>query len=397
MDIDILVRRFLAIKTSHTPRIDPSTGCIYYISDAASNQPNLWRSCNGFSDLWLPWERRVGSLEISPDGLVAFSTDRDGDEKWSIYIAGEEQGVKLVSGEDDSINMLGPWSPDGRLLAFTSNRRNGVDFDFYVFDLARGETRMVAEGEGIVAASSWLDDRRLLAVKRNTNLDSDIVVVNVDNGEVRILTRHSGEELNIAPRPIGRGKAMIISNMDSEFAGIALLDIETGERRLVLKEEWDVEALEISGNTVLYSINVDGESRIYTAKIDWGGRLLNPHPIEGLPRGTLLNMDLNEGLSLAALSLSTPKQGVEIYLVKLGDEVSRLTRSPKAWLKEEVFVEPQHFSYKSFDGLEIRALFYPPPEPLSNPPPAVVYLHGGPESQERVRFNVFRSRWRLWV
>ncbi|WP_243637312.1 alpha/beta hydrolase family protein [Aeropyrum pernix] len=387
--MEMLVRRFLAVKSSHTPRIDPSTGCIYYLSDSASSQPVIWKSCESRNDVWLPWERRVGSLEIAPDGLVAFSTDKDGDERWSIYIAGEDLGVKLVAGEDGSINMIGPWSPDGRLLAFTSNKRNGVDFDLYVFDREKGSVSMVVEGEGIIAASSWIDGSRLLAVKRNSNLDSDILAVNVYKGEAKVLTRHRGEELNTSPRPIGGGKALFISNMDSEFTGIALIDLQTGDRKLVFREQWDVEALEVSGKTVVYSLNVDGESRVYTAKIDERGFLLQTRSIEGLPRGSLLSSDLNEKLGLAVFSLSTPKHGIEIYIAGLGRSASRLTVSPKAWLREDEFVEPEHFSYESFDGIKIRALLYKPDKPLYTPPPAVVYLHGGPESQERVRFNVF--------
>jgi dipeptidyl aminopeptidase/acylaminoacyl peptidase len=44
-------------------------------------------------------------------------------------------------------------------------------------------------------------------------------------------------------------------------------------------------------------------------------------------------------------------------------------------------VVPERHRYRSFDGEEVPLFAYRPPRPLADPPPVVVLIHGGPESQ----------------
>jgi dipeptidyl aminopeptidase/acylaminoacyl peptidase len=66
----------------------------------------------------------------------------------------------------------------------------------------------------------------------------------------------------------------------------------------------------------------------------------------------------------------------------------RVTRSSAAGLPAHAFVEPELVSWASFDGLRIPGLLYSPatPRPASGHP-AVVWIHGGPESQFRPTFQ----------
>src|SRR5207244_2186988 len=70
-----------------------------------------------------------------------------------------------------------------------------------------------------------------------------------------------------------------------------------------------------------------------------------------------------------------------------------LTHSSRAGIPFSTFAEPELVKYKSFDGLEIPAWYYPPSKNSalgtqnSALPPVIVYPHGGPESQTRPNFN----------
>jgi dipeptidyl aminopeptidase/acylaminoacyl peptidase len=57
-----------------------------------------------------------------------------------------------------------------------------------------------------------------------------------------------------------------------------------------------------------------------------------------------------------------------------------------AGIDPSLFVEPTLIKYKSFDGLEIPAFLYLPPDYQGKPIPFVIDVHGGPESQFRPGF-----------
>ena len=53
-------------------------------------------------------------------------------------------------------------------------------------------------------------------------------------------------------------------------------------------------------------------------------------------------------------------------------------------------VKAEVIRYKSFDGLEIPAIYYKPHQATEeNPVPALVWVHGGPGGQSRQNFSPF--------
>jgi len=381
-EIEVLVRRYLAIRHAIEGSYDDGEGYIYYLSDVTGEQI-LWRAFktpSGYRhDIPIPWDRRVGGYRVSPAGHIAFTTDVDGDEKWSIYIARGNM-LRLVSGEDGSINNIGEWSPSGRFLSYASNARNGVDFDVYVYDILTGSKVRIMEGEGILAPSRWISDDALLIVRMNTYRDTDILLASRSGGSSINLTKHSGEAQNRSPVPIDDRLFAFITNDGEEFAGIALYDLEKRGWKYVVRERWDIELIDFMGGAIAYTVNEDGASVLKVYRLGEG----SPYEILRI-WGTVDGLDMfREGI---LLSINSPKHGQEIFALDASGVLERVTYSPKIGVAEESFVEPRVFKYRSFDGLEIHGLIYRPHRSLGNPPPAVVYLHGGPESQERVAFN----------
>lgn len=380
--IDLLVERFMAVRHSIYGRYNPIDGSIYYLSDISGEQV-LWRSIEtprGYiQDLVFPWDRRINDYKISSRGHIAFSTDRDGDERWSIYVF-DRDSIRLVVGEDETINNLGEWSPDGRFLALASNYRNRVDFDLYVYDLERSVLNRVLENDGMIVPSEWVDNRVFLAVKMHTYQDTDILLVDSSSGSAVNLTRHESEAINTRPTVINDRYFIFITNRDREFSGVALYDLVRREWRYILLEEWDIELIDYDNGFLAYVVNENGSSVLKISDLDGKIRreILRVD-------GTIDHIDFRSGRLI--LSINSPRHGLEIFRLDLGGELVRVTHSPKAGLSEEEFVSPERFAYRSFDNLLIHGLLYRPLKPLREPPPAVVYLHGGPESQERVWFN----------
>ncbi len=356
---------------------------IIYISNV-TGIPLPWRARQGEGgwrhDLLLPWRRRVGGLS-SGSGRLFIASDFEGDERWAIYEVKGLEAVK-VAGEDGSMNLLGPVSPLG-VLAFTGNKRNGVDFDLYLYK-GDSEPVLAARLEGINVAGEWIDDK-VVVIHRNTNLDSDLYLVDPERGRVEPLTEHRGEAANGSPVYVGGGWLLYSSNEGSEFASLRALNVETGERFTLYDPGMDLEALALSGNVLYASFNKRGRSLVAWGPLSFETGKPSWRPTGSLELGWVVSRIEAYPGSHAVVSASSAALGTDVYLLGRGS-LERITWSPKLGLEGE-FVEPTDFHYRSFDGLEIHMLYYKPRRPAKEPPPAVIWLHGGPESQARPAFN----------
>jgi dipeptidyl aminopeptidase/acylaminoacyl peptidase len=67
-------------------------------------------------------------------------------------------------------------------------------------------------------------------------------------------------------------------------------------------------------------------------------------------------------------------------------ELSQKTFSSYAGINPDIFVEPELIRYKTFDGREIPAFLFLPPDYGGGKIPFIIHAHGGPEGQYRPKF-----------
>ncbi|MCX8137958.1 S9 family peptidase [Pyrobaculum aerophilum] len=362
-----LVKRVLSVRAATTPRRGPG-GVLYYLSDVTGHML-LWKFDGGKHDVVLPWDDRIGDYRVSKDGALAFVSDKDGDEKWRLYLADNE--VYEISAE--GVNNLGAWSPDGLKLAFTSTRDGQSDFNVYVYDRSLRKAEKIAEIPGINVVEEW-SEAGVFITHYETNLDSTIYLYK--DGQLRELTKHSGEALNHSPRYVGNGKLLFLTNADWEYVGIAQMDLSTGNWKYIVQLDRDIEHFDVWGSYLIFAVNEEGRSGLYQMHIPSGltYKLASPS-------GVITHLDFKDGV--LAFSLSSINKGHEVYIYQQG-AVRQITHSPKFGAPIHNIPEPASVWYPSFDGRKIQAnLYYPPGEAKG----VVVYLHGGPESQDRPEFK----------
>ena len=109
------------------------------------------------------------------------------------------------------------------------------------------------------------EERYLALSKANTTADTDIYLYDRTTGEMRHMTPHEGEVANGAQAfsPDGTG-LYITTDEGGEFAYLARIDLESGEREPVLQPGWDVRYAYFSkpGNYLVVGINEDARTRI---------------------------------------------------------------------------------------------------------------------------------------
>ena len=167
-----------------------------------------------------------------------------------------------------------------------------------------------------------------------------------------------------------------------------------------------VDLTSVHDDLYLLEYNIDGCSWLYECRydIDKGKRSLRvTRTLCGLPPlegGVLLGCEFElrkasgrtrTGYVLAYAKANVPAQ---LYLYAVGSRA----RTPRVLSRERVLGIDQEFlsrgedaSYTSFDGLRISARLYLPSKKLGfkSARPLVLYVHGGPQSQERPDFTWF--------
>lgn len=333
----------------------------------------------------------VYAVRARPGGeQLLYVTDEGGDEHHRLHLLDLDTGAsRTLTGEAGVVTNPGHWSGDGALLSFAANRRDRRYFDIYVLDLSRGRVRAVHRDDAMNAAGRFAPDGRGLLVSRpNPALagDNDLYLVDLaGDAAPRRLTPHGGRARWLEAQFQSERVILARSDEDNEFIGLQRLDLDTGARELLLQPPWDIEALALApdGRKLAMVLNEDGVSRLEVRRLDAGGRLGAAAPFNAPSGGVISDLAWSPRADALAYAFESPRHPAGIWLSgEEGVGPHRLTRDPLAGLGAGALPEPERLRYRSFDGQPIPALFYAPAA-AEHPPPCLVLVHGGPESQSR--------------
>lgn len=162
----------------------------------------------------------------------------------------------------------------------------------------------------------------------------------------------------------------------------------------------------VDADCFLVEYNIDGCSWLYECKYhDKEGlkHLAVERTLCGLPPladGVLMGYDFelprssgkpNVGYVLSFATAKTPSQ-LYLYPADSASETPRLlSRERVVGIDQKILSDGEDASFTSFDGLRVSARLYLPSGDLGfkGPRPLVLYVHGGPQSQERPDFTWF--------
>jgi dipeptidyl aminopeptidase/acylaminoacyl peptidase len=390
--------RFFAIRRFQPALAFAPDGESIYFSSNISGRFNLWRTpvAGGWPDQLTAFhDRTVRAIAVrAQDGAVLFSADKDGDEYYQLYLLEPDGWPTRLTTRDDVQYELREtaFSPDGRRIAYAANERTPGDLEIWVRDLERGEARPVF-GEGIVAEPRrWAPDgTHLLAQEWRTATDHSIHLVDVDGGPAEELTPHDEPvKFEVGPwAPDGSG-FYLVTDADAEFSGLAFFDLAKLHWSYLAQPDRDVSdpALSSDGRILAWLENDSGWSELHIREVATGSDLTPPR----LPRGTTFVFGSaltisNDGRRLALL-WDQPRRAQEVYVVDTASGESRpVTESRMGAPRETELVEPELVAFPSADGHDIPAWLFRAER--AGRQPVVLYIHGGPEAQERPGYKPF--------
>jgi dipeptidyl aminopeptidase/acylaminoacyl peptidase len=149
--------------------------------------------------------------------------------------------------------------------------------------------------------------------------------------------------------------------------------------------KWNVDGLVISRDYHYMGalVNEDGYVRLKLREIETKTNLPIPD-MEGMYAGCYFAKD-----STCLLSFQDPTRAPNVWKWNpYTKQLTQLTFSIYAGINRKLFAQPKLIKYTTFDGLEIPAFLYLPPDYKEGEPvPFIVDAHGGPEGQFQPYFQ----------
>jgi len=321
------------------------------------------------------------------NGLI-YVKDRDGDERHQFYLLEEgAQDARALTALPDVMHNWGGWAQDASTIAFTANVRDPAFMDVYTLDVATGQRRCVAQVDGWYTVEATSPDMsQLLLLETIGPAEQYLHCLNTLTGELRPLISGKQRARFQCCHWHSRQRSFFgLTNVGRDYLGIACFDSADGTIEWLHTPDHDVENIALSPDDrkLAFVTNVDGFSKLSVCDLD--DRSILEAPIS---KGVVTGINWSPDGSMLVFAFEGPTRNSDIWLWHLAQNgLSQLTHCDRAGLRPDTWPKPELVHYPTFDGRSIPAFFYRPTTP---PPmggyPAIIVIHGGPESQFRPAF-----------
>ncbi|MGA4727867.1 S9 family peptidase [Micromonospora taraxaci] len=366
----------------------------------------------------------------SPDGArVAYLSDRAGTPGIWIRQVGADDAVALLTGDDPVLAVS--WSPDGQWLACVVAPGGAPRTEVWLLRPdGSGRHQVAGFGRHSATPAGWLASGAVLMVTETAERGA-AVLIHADTGHRQVLAE--GDLLTVLDvTPDARSALLRRGPRNARW--LELLDVATGERRRLLTDtgrgSTDQGWFGPGGTSVLARTDAYSELAALV-RIDLARPGVTPTRLAWRPDAELEQATPSADGRRAALLWNTYGGRSEVSLLDLASGVQRAVAAPGEVVDDAVFaaggdllcltaqgpvqprevwlvdpatgaprplrpdsgvartggsgVAPQLVDLRARDGLPLSGWLYRPAGP--GPWPTAISLHGGPEAQERPRYN----------
>lgn len=321
------------------------------------------------------------------DERMLYRADGNGDEIYHIYMRDMDGSVTELTPYPGARALFYGWSRDGKRFAYGSNKRNPQFMDLYEMNIENFESRMVYQNdEGYdVAAISYDENTLALSKTVNTN-DSDLFIYNLSDKKMTKI--NEGLSGNSAQDFSLDGKHFYYTTDEgSEFSYVMKYNIETGEKEKVLERDWDVSGTSFTFNEkyMVTYINEDAKNSIEVKDMATGDNIELPN----FDNASITSVGFSRDESMMRLYVGGSNSPSNLFTYNMETkELHQLTDVLNKDIDPTHLVKAEVIRFKSFDGVEVPAIYYLPHQASEeNKVPALVWVHGGPGGQTRQNFS----------
>ncbi|MEO2050142.1 MAG: alpha/beta fold hydrolase [Allomuricauda sp.] len=323
------------------------------------------------------------------DERMLFRMDNNGDEIYHIFVRDTDGTHKDLTPEEGARSIFYQWAQDKASFFYGSNKRDNRFMDLYEMDLESMTPSLVYQNDDGYDINVISPDKKYVALSKSINTnDSDLFLYNL---EAKELTKINQNQSGNSGQDFSHDSSTFYYTTDdgSEFAYLMKYSIADGSYEKALEREWDIMGTGFTQNgtyQVVY-INEDAKNTIEVIEVATGKQVELPK-VENMEITSVSFSDDETMMRFYAGGSFTPSN---LFVYNLESKnYKQLTNVLNPEIQEQDLVKAEVVRYKSFDGLEIPAIYYKPHQASSeNPVPALVWVHGGPGGQSRQNFSAF--------
>jgi dipeptidyl aminopeptidase/acylaminoacyl peptidase len=332
----------------------------------------------------------VFSISYFPkDERMLFRMDNNGDEIYHIFVRDTDGSHKDLTPEEGARSLFYQWSEDKTAFFYGSNKRDKRFMDLYKMDLESLNSELVYQNNDGYDVGVVSPDEKYVALSKSINTnDSDLFLHNLESGELMKINKNQSGNASQDFSP--DGSAFYYTTDDgSEFSYLMKYTLADASYEKTLERDWDILGSYFTDNgtyQVTY-INEDAKNTIEVMEVATGENIDLP-TIENMEITSVSFSDDETMMRFYAGGSHTPSN---LYVYNLETmEQQKLTNVLNPEIEGQDLVKAEVIRYKSFDGVEIPAIYYTPHQATQeNPVPALVWVHGGPGGQSRQNFSSF--------
>ena len=327
------------------------------------------------------------------DERFIFSYDDGGNENYKVNLMTTEGQTKDLTPGDSVRNGFYGWTRDQEAMYMASNKRDPRYMDVYKMTIASMDEEMPIKemiyqnNDGMDVGAISSNEKYYALTQALTSADGKMYLYNSETGEKLDISEHEGDA-TYSPQFFSLDNQFLYYTTDegSDFVYLAKRDLESGEVSKVFETNWDVWYAYDSWNEKYRVIGINQDAKTVVKILDQAtGTEVSLPEIEG---GSIASVSISKSETKARLTVSTSASPSNIYVYDFDtQELKKLTNTLNEEIIQEDLVEGQVVRYKSFDGLEIPAIYYQPHQAnAANKVPALVWVHGGPGGQSRLSY-----------
>jgi len=338
---------------------------------------------------------------FSPDPArkyFLFAKDVGGGENYQFFKYDLDTGKPVMITDGKSRNQAVVFNNKGDRIAYANNSRTGMLFDVYVMDPDKpAEAKLVykAGRPAYYIPSGWLhDDRHLLVIEYISANKAGTLLVDTDSGKVENLTPESDKDLTFFLGSASNDDKYLYGSSDQNGEFIRMIRYERATKKIdVITRDihWDIDMAVPAKDMkkAAFLANEDGISRLYL--LDLG--TLKYNAVTSIPGGVITDISFDRAGKKLFLSISNPQMFNDAFHLDLETmKLVQWTKSDTVGLDLSTFPTHQLIHYPTFDKVEgkprmIPAFYYLPAKKSTQPFPVIIYIHGGPEGQDKPGFQ----------
>lgn len=321
------------------------------------------------------------------DERILFRMDGNGDEIYHLYLKNTDGKITNLTPNKGARASFYGWAHDGRSFFYGSNKRDKRTTDVYEFDIETLKPTLIYKNDKGLTFGSVSNNKKYISFRKSITMnDKDLYVYAVD--EKKITKINSVQSSNSATDFSPNSKYLYYTtDVGNEFSYLMRYDIAKKTSEKVLEKKWDIwnSYFTHGGKYQITSTNTDGKTNVEVVEVATGEKLDFPVFKSGSVSGVGFSKD--ETKAVFYVSGSNTPSNLYVYDVATKKH-TKLTEVLHKSINPSDMVTAKVVRYKSFDGVEIPAIYYLPHQAsATNKVPAMVWVHGGPGGQSRQNFS----------